>query len=165
MHRKKQGFSMVELLVAMVAAAILAITVTAVFVMPIRTIATNREYAKLRRDLAYVVRIMAMDIRKSSVMYDDAPAIDTGENELVLHPNDLRLEKISYDRNTANGVLSRSVDDGAESPIILDGLTAFATEMETNSSGVVSGVLLHLEMENSDGYIAVTNETFIHVRN
>ena len=34
MHRNKKGFSMVELLVAMVAAAILAVAVTVVFVMP-----------------------------------------------------------------------------------------------------------------------------------
>jgi len=162
---KKQGFSLVELLVAMVAAALLALAITTVFVMPVRSMRTNREYARIRRDLSYAVRLMATDIRESSIMYDTLPAIFTGENILELRPNELRAVPIKYDRNTPDGVLTRYIDNVAQGPVILNGLTAFETDLATDTNGVVSGVILHLEMQNSDGYISIINETFVHTRN
>lgn len=163
-YHNKQGFSLLELMVAMVAAAILVVVVTVVFTMPYRVMRTNNEYADLRRDMAYAVRMMSNDIRKSSPIYDEV-SISTGEDILELPPNALRPDTVKYERNAADGVLTHYINNNAQGSVILNGLRRFHSETATNSEGVVSGVILRLELENDDGDIAMEHETFIHTRN
>ncbi len=165
MHAKKMGFSMAEMFIAMLAAAILAVTVTVVFIMPIRAMLTNNEYARLRRDMAHAVRIMSTDIRESTITYDDAPAILSGDNTLGLLQNDLRALSITYTQAGANGALSRQVDGQSAEPVILEGLVWFKSSLEPNAEGIVNGVTLLFVMENNNQYITITNKTFVLTRN
>ena len=62
----KNGFTLVELMVAMVSGALLAIIVSLILFMTYRSWRTDNEYARLRRDTAFAVQLMAKEIRNSS---------------------------------------------------------------------------------------------------
>ena len=159
-YPNKQGFSVVELVVAIVATAIVVMTVSLILFMPYRSLRTNMEYTRLRQDMSFAVRLMAKDIRASSYS-----AIAASEDVLSLPPNAVRPETIDYRRDAVTGVLTRFVDDVPQSPVITEGLLRFSPIATNDPVSGLRGVVLRLELADRDGGIAIVNETFVHTRN
>lgn len=159
---KKQGFSLAELLVSMLATAVLVLIVSLVLLMPVRSSRTNNEYARLRRDMALAVQMMARDIRESS-----GSQVTASENLLILLPGPVfpGAAAIKYERSTADGVLRHYVDGVEKGSVITEGLRRFDPVSLTNAAGVVTGIMLDLEIEGRGGDITAAHQTFIHVRN
>lgn len=166
-HLNKQGFSLVELLVAMLATAILALTVSLLLYMPFRTMRTNNEYARIRRDMAFAIQIMAKDIRAAHHGDFINTSTFSADNQVALPSNVAagRLDKIEFKRNAAEGSLIRYVNDAARLTVIPEGLSRFHSDVLTDAAGLVTGILLDLEMQNSDGDVVMTRKTFIYMRN
>jgi len=152
---QKHGFTLVELMISIVSAAILALTVVLILFMTYREWRTNNEYAQIRRDAALAVQMMAKDVRESA--FNDVAA---AEHTLVLSANPpVRPYLASYQRNMGNNTLNYYVNGNLTGVIIPAGVQRF------NPVAVSNGVRLHLELANPDGSIVITNETFIHTRN
>lgn len=158
--RDNQGFTVLELLIAVVATAILVMIASLLLVMPYRSLYTNIEHANLRRDMTVAVRMMADDIRESSVN-----GITAVENSLTLPANSTRAKAVEYRRNPGDGSLATYINNVAQMTIVSKGLARFNPVAVNDLGSGLSGVTLRLEMNNDDGGIGVVNETFIHTRN
>jgi Tfp pilus assembly protein PilW len=151
-HTGKNGFSLVELMLATVCAAILFLTVALILFTTYRSWRTNNEYVRLRRDAALAVRMMSRDIRPAAL-----GDVTDGQNILTIGTNAVRTDVASYQRNGTNGILTLYIDGTEQGPV--------AILRDFSSSKTNEGVLLYLELANEDGDIVITNKTFIHVRN
>jgi len=154
----KQGFSLVEILVALLAAVILFLIVGLLLLMPYRTMQANEEYAQLRRDVAVAMRAMTRDIRAYS-----ATDIDISQSDRLLlnsNPGPPVRQKIEYIYNSGNQSLSRSINDVDQGEIIEEGLIVF-----TSSVNALGGVVLNIGMESSRGNASLSHQTVIHTRN
>lgn len=148
--RKKEGFTLVEMMVTIAISAIVILTVSLILVMAYREWRTDNAYVQLRRDAALAVQLMAPDVRESTT---NANNILTTTNSITFATNSVRPVVHTF---TQNGDKLNSSPFGL---IITKGLQRFRP-VETNN-----GVLLHMELENTEFNIAITNETFITVRN
>jgi Tfp pilus assembly protein PilW len=159
--RSKAGFTLVELMVAGLATAILALTVGLILLMPSRSMTVNAEYAEMRRDIAVAVRFIAKDVRNAEYSYDGETI--EGETDLLYLPDtEYRADPIQYTRNAADGSLTRTVA-GASRVLIDQGLTVFdPVEVNVTTSGI-KGVMLHIEMQSDSG-VSIVDKTFIHTR-
>jgi Tfp pilus assembly protein PilW len=151
---KQDGFTLVELMIAMVSSAVLALIVALILFISYRSWSTNSDYARLRRDTAFAVQLMAKEIRSSSFS-----GITVTANSLRLQTNAVRLNPSEFTRSAAQSNLTYSISSTLQGPVISKGLKVFNPQKQTN------GVLLHLEMVNADETISITNKTFIFARN
>ncbi len=160
MSLHKQGFTLMELLIGILATTILVLTVSLILLMPYRSMDTNNEYARLRRDMAYAVRMMAKEIRLASV--NDITAT---ENLLTLPPNLIRTTSTDFVADPTSGMLSYADDSGGAGTLISTGLRRFVPAVINDPANNMEGVELALEMEGNDGETVVAWKTFIHTRN
>jgi prepilin-type N-terminal cleavage/methylation domain-containing protein len=152
---KRNGFTLVELMIAMVSGAVLAGIVSLILFMTYRSWRTDNEYARLRRDTAFAVQLMAKEIRNSS--YN---GITVSANSLLCPTNAVHpTYTTTFTRNAASGNLTYFINGTSQGQLITKGLTVFSPLKQTN------GVLLQLVLANTDGSIALTNQTFISVGN
>ncbi len=156
MHRNKQGFTLLELMFAMLASAILILIVGLLITMPYRAMNGNQEFAQVRRDMALAVKIMTKDIRQAT--NDD---IVPSSNQLVLNANPGPPVRLPIRYALESGALNRYVNGGSGVTIIEKGVTRFVA---VKTSGL-SGVEIQLDLQSNDGTAAITHETFIHTRN
>jgi len=156
----KRGFTLVELMVAGVAASILALAMSLVLVMVFRALRTNNDYARLRRDMALAVDWMARDLREASYRISPREGLSFAENRLTVSNNTVRADITEYRRDAAAGSLVRFVNGAAQGPVVMEGLQRFHVE-----ANALDGVVLHLEMANRGGDVRVACRTFIHARN
>jgi Tfp pilus assembly protein PilW len=154
MCKKKVGFTLVELMIAMVSSAILALIVALILFMSYREWRADNEYARLRRDAAFAVQIMAKDIRNSSY----SNITEAINNSLKLSINAVHSNSTAFARTSASN-LTYSINGTSQGQLITKGLKVFNPQKQTN------GVLLNLVLVNTDGDISITNQTFIHTRN
>ena len=148
--------------------SIVLLAVTLVLFMPVRTMRTNMEYARLRRDLSLAVEGMARDIRNHSLDGIDA----SDRTALVLLPDPdlpgISPNTVAY-RAGAGGTLDRYVNGAKLGSLIVSGLNVFSYNVigddPAELTNGLTGVTVHLEVQNPDGEITMTRETFIHVRN
>lgn len=153
---KKNGFTLVELMIAIVSGAVLAIIVSLILFMTYRSWRTDNEYARLRRDTAFAVQLMAKEIRNSS----SNGIIAAVNNSLQLQTNAAHPSyTTTFTRNDASSNLTYSKNGIVQGQLITKGLRVFNPQPTNN------GVLLQLEMVNTDGDISITNQTFISMRN
>ena len=153
---KRNGFTLVELMVAMVSAALLAIIVSLILFITYRSWRTNNEYARLRRDTAFAVQLMAKEIRNSS----SNGIIAAVNNSLQLQTNAAHpAYTTTFTRNAASSNLTYSRNGIVQGPLITKGLRVFNPLKQTN------GILLQLVLVNTAGDISITNQTFISMRN
>ncbi len=155
--KKKVGFTLVELMIAMVSSAILALIVALILFMSYREWRTSNEYANLRRDAAFAVQIMAKEIRNSSY----SNVTEAINNSLKLSTNAVHSNSTAFARTSA-GNLTYSINGTAQGQLITKGLKVFNPQ---RPPGQTNGVLLELVLVNADGTISATNKTFIHTRN
>ena len=154
--QKKQGFTLVELMVGMIAGSILLLIVGLLLLMPIRTMRINKEYAQVRRDIAIAVRIMTKDIRTRS--FSDVDVSQSNVLLLNLNPGPPVRQKIEY--KFESGALNRYINDANQGAVIEEGLTQF-----TSSVNAWEGVVLEFEMVSDGGNASIAHKTFIHTRN
>lgn len=152
---KKQGFTIIELLVGVTSAAVLVLTLAAIMVGPLRALATNREYSDIRRDMAYSIAMIGRDVRVSSWS-----SLSSATNVLTFGGNSVQTNVSVY--SLSGDVLERYVN-GVKQDDLMDGVTAF-TNGVVNAGGV-QGVRIYLSAANDDGSISVTHESFIYPRN
>jgi prepilin-type N-terminal cleavage/methylation domain-containing protein len=152
MYRNQNGFTLVELMIAMVGASILALIVATILFMTYRSWRTDNEYARMRRDIAFAMQLMAKEVRISS--YN---GITVSTNSLLCPTNAMHGRSTVFTKSTDK--LTYSINGTAPGTLITKELSVF-TPQPTNN-----GVLLKLVLVNADGSIAITNETFIYPRN
>ena len=155
----KSGFTILELIFSVVASAILLLTVGTVLFMALRSWDQNNAYVTLRRDAAFAIEMMSRDIHESSDI------ITAGKNHLSLS-NNVRNYVATYALNPIDQSMSCIRTDEANLPFIAGNIETFiATPQMDQGSTTANGVHLHLKMVVPKLDIAITNETFVHMRN
>jgi type II secretory pathway pseudopilin PulG len=157
---KKAAFTLVELMFAALASAILILTVTTVSLMGLHTWRKNNAYISLRRDAAFAMEMMARDIREAR----PDGLISKGTDILTVR-NYVRGYVAYFTLNPGTGVIDYSRDGGPDIPLVAGNVGVFWSNGETNEAGVTNRVRLHLEMVNTSSGITIANETDIHMRN
>ncbi|MEI7850666.1 MAG: hypothetical protein WCH86_02425 [Kiritimatiellales bacterium] len=151
---KRNGFTLVEMMIAVISGAFLALIVALILFMTYRSWRTDNEYARLRRDTAFAMQLMAKEIRSSS--YN---GIVASANSLLCPTNAMHVRRTVFTRSPTASNLTYSINGASQGQLITKGLREF-TPQSTNS-----GVLLKLVLVNTDGDISITNQTFIYPRN
>ncbi len=148
-RKQKKGFTLVELMLTMAAASIVMLTVALILMMAFQSWRTNNAYADLRRDSALANYMMARDIREAS--YDTLTAGTT----LTL-PSAVISQTTTY---TQSGN-TLTVDEGSGAmTLIPKHVQDFYSTKQDN------GVLLSLELANTNFNIVITNQVFVNARN
>lgn len=151
---KRNGFTLVELMIAMISGAVLAGIVSLILYMTHLSWRTDNEYARLRRDTAFAMQLMAKEIRSSSFS-----GITTNSTRLTLSANAFRPNVTRFERSA--DTLTYYINGISQGQLITKGLSFFEPKLnQTNQS-----VLVKLVLANTDGSIAITNQTFIYPRN
>lgn len=148
-NKHKEGFTLVELLITAVAASILILTIALILVMGFGTWRTNNACADLRRDSALATYMMARDVREAS--YDTL----TDGSTLTL-PSAVTNQTTIY---TQSGDML-TVDEGSGAMTLIHGHVQNFDSTKQND-----GVLLSLELANTQFSIIITNEVFVNTRN
>ncbi|MBI9020629.1 MAG: prepilin-type N-terminal cleavage/methylation domain-containing protein [Verrucomicrobia bacterium] len=143
----KNGYTLVELMITMVAASILILIVAMILVMAFQSWRINNAYADLRRDSALAFYMMARDVRESS--YDGLDDTIDGSLEAVSAVNS---NITTYTQNGDTLVCETGL-------VIPENVQAFRA-LKTND-----GVRLTLELTNGVFGIVITNEVFVNTRN
>jgi prepilin-type N-terminal cleavage/methylation domain-containing protein len=149
--KNKTGFTLIELMVTVVASAIVILTAATVLIMGFQSWRINKAYVEMRRNTALAVYLMARDIRESNITN---VTIAAGQLQLAPHPP-VRNSTVTY---TKTGSTLSSTDFGV---IIPRGLRTFNAEVNVPGDGVY----LTIGMTNSVSGIAMTNRVFVNTRN
>jgi prepilin-type N-terminal cleavage/methylation domain-containing protein len=64
---RKSGFTLVEMMVAMLAASVLAITFSAMLIATYRSWENNRDFVKMQNDASLAIALIGREIRKSNI--------------------------------------------------------------------------------------------------
>jgi hypothetical protein len=134
---------LIELMVAVVAAAIVIMTVAVVLIAAFQSWRTNNAYVELRRDASLAVYLISRDIREAG--FDDVVPTSVG----------VVLPAVTY---TKSGDTLTSTDFGT---IIPRGVQTFVAVPDDDHDGVS----LTLGVANTGLGIAITNKVFVNTRN
>ena len=148
--KNRKGFTLIELMLTIVAASIVILTVALILLLAFQSWRTNNAYADLRRDSSLATYMMARDIREAS--YD---ALTDGTT-LTLPSGAVIGETTTY---TQSGD-TLTVDEGSGAMTLIHEYV-----QNFNSTKQNNGVLLSLELANTNFSIVITNEVFINARN
>lgn len=152
-HNYRNGLTLIELMVTIVAASILILTVSLILVMAFRSWRINNAFVDLRRDSAFAFSMMTRDVRES--FYDGLDDNTAGSLEVISAvPGE---PTVTY-RQTGNTLTREGI------LVIPQNVQSF--DSAKNNTG--DGVLLTLELANEayNGYIiTITNEVFVNTRN
>lgn len=157
---RKTGFTLVELMIAIAASAIVMLTVGVLLVSAIRSWRSNNAYVDMRRDAAFAMEMMARDIRQA----EHDGAITAATNSLIVENT---VVGYSADFSLVSGSdLAYSRDGSVLFPRLAGNVARFVPSIHVNTnSAETDGLTLRLEMENTEFNISFTNETFIYIRN
>ena len=142
------GFTMVELLVALAAASILAITAGITLVYGCSGWRRNNAAVELQRDATLAMYRLSRAVRGASATDVTTPLAGQSAEQLTIQSTEFRVneEHLLYDPNT--GI------DGDEVVIIDGRLKTFTVTNLSTGTGV--SIILELQNENSDE-IAITS--------
>lgn len=153
-NSSKTAFTLIELLIGIVAVSILILAVIAILVGPIRALKRNSEYSQIRRDISYAAAVISRQVRTAQFS-----TIPENSLELILPANGVRTHTSTFSRS--DGALV--YDNGSQkTDLIVEGCTVFTNGLVQALDA--SGVIIYLEVTNPDGSIVVTHESFIHTR-
>jgi type II secretory pathway pseudopilin PulG len=145
-----RGFSLIELLAAMVSGAVLALTVGLMLVYAFAALSRGQEAAELQRDASTALQLAVLKLRGASEGDVTEPAA-AGDSGSILTLYDESTDGTVRLRDAGGGVLEYDPDTGTANDelILADGtLTAFtATRVE---GGVVVRVQLALGEATAD---------------
>jgi prepilin-type N-terminal cleavage/methylation domain-containing protein len=150
----KKGVTLIELMVAMVAASILVLITALILVMALQSWRINNAYADLRRNASLAVYLMSRDVRESSITN---VTITTGQLTLSAHPP-ARNNAVTYTK-TASGALTST----AFGTIIPRNVQTFSAQ--TNSLGDGVYITIGMATNISGSAISITNQWFVNTRN
>lgn len=144
------GFTMVELLVALVAASILAITAGITLVYCYSGWCRNNAAVELQRDATLAMYRLSSAVRGASATDVNTPLAGQSAERLTIQQTEFRVNEkhLLYDPNT--GI------DGDEVVIVDGRLKTFTVTNLSTGTGV--SIVLELQNENSDE-ITITNAT------
>ncbi|MDF7800000.1 hypothetical protein P4C99_11040 [Pontiellaceae bacterium B1224] len=161
-----QGFTLVELMVGMLSGAILVLIISAIMVIPVRSMKGNRAYARLRQEMAYASRLMSRDIRITAWgdIDDDLMDDHVRSGYLFLDYNEenpiIRDENVLYQKE--GDTLTRTLN-GQTEILISEGLLHF--EPSAIHVDGKQGILFALEMNNTETGASIVKSSYIQVRN
>ncbi|MGL5814384.1 MAG: PilW family protein [Aeromonas sp.] len=171
MLKKHAGFSLVELMVAMVAGLLLVAAVTTLFATILRANSTAMKVSRLNQEMQAITDMMARDIERAG--YDASAATATRLvsgaapspfyfdassdllDETATGSKIYRCIRIRYDDN-ANGVLNNSASSGLETRLYSYSTASKGVKLATDASAVCdSGSLI-----STDNTIEITQLTY-----
>lgn len=152
-QHRKNGFSLIELMVAMAAAAIVTLILSTILITAYRCWHINNAHIDLRRDSALAFSRMTRDIRESKFSN-----ITTKEHTLTLTANTVMIHKIIY---TQKGNSLEYTNGSLKMTLIHDDVQFFGAEKDSSNQGVVLTLAL---AKNTPG-IGLTNQVFVNTRN
>ena len=171
MLRRHAGFSLVELMVAMVAGLLLVAAVTTLFATILRANSTAMKVSRLNQEVQAITDMMARDIERAG--YDASAATSTRlasgalpspfyfdastdlMDETATGSNIYRCIRISYDDNE-NGVLNNSPSSSLETRLYSYSSTDKGVKLATGASPTCnSGSLI-----STDNTIEITQLTY-----
>ncbi len=150
---KKCGLTLVELLAAMAASAIVLLTIGSVLTVIYNGWHTNNAYVRLRRNAAFAFDIMSRDIHESLLGDISFPAA----NNMHLKPNSVRTTDSDFWEDTVNQTLECTRRGGA----------AFTLASGVSGFGAVKtseGVEITLIITDDRYNITLTNNTYVFPR-
>jgi len=150
-HTHKNGVTLVELMVSMVAASILILIVSLILVMAFQSWRINNAYVDLRRDSALAIYRMARDVRESTFR-DKTP-------EYLIDGTDYLSVESAVDNSITTYRRTGSTLTRGAMLIIPKNVQSF------RSLKINDGVLLTLELANNEFGIVITNQVFVNTRN
>jgi prepilin-type N-terminal cleavage/methylation domain-containing protein len=150
----KKGFTLIEVFVAMAAAAILILTAGTLLFAAIRAWRANNIYVRMRRDAVFALEIMARDIRQAE-----------HDGMVTITSDSLGVYNKVADYNAlfslgGDGTLSYSRDGAVLTPKLATNVADLHAQIGSNE-----GIELRLAMKNDSLDISFTNETFVYIRN
>ena len=153
-RNRRNGLTLIELMVTIAAASILILTVGLILIMAFRSWRVNNAFAELRRDSAFAFSMMTRDVHEASyVGLDDA---GTGyleaDSEIVGNPT------VTY---TQDGDTLEYDDGSGGITLIPKNVQFFDSEKQVAGDGV----LLTLELTHAEFGISTTNQVFVNTRN
>lgn len=171
MLRRHAGFSLVELMVSMVAGLLLVAAVTTLFATILRANGTAMKVSRLNQEVQAITDMMARDIERAG--YDASAATSTRlasgalpspfyfdastdlMDETATGSNIYRCIRISYDDNE-NGVLNNSTSSSLETRLYSYSSTDKGVKLATGASPTCnSGSLI-----STDNTIEITQLTY-----
>ncbi|MBC8206077.1 MAG: prepilin-type N-terminal cleavage/methylation domain-containing protein [Kiritimatiellales bacterium] len=152
----KNGLTLIELMVAMVAASIIILIASLILIMAFRSWRVNNAYVNLRRDSAFAFTMMARNVRES-----DTDEVEWAGGTLTIPSSVLGKPTVSYYRD---GEALRYNENGGTMTLIHDNVDEFSATT-TGDPEADDGVLLRLVLADADFGIAITNEMFVNTRN
>lgn len=158
---ERNGFTLVELLIAATASAVVILLLATILILGFRCLRTNNAYISLRRDAALAMTWMELDIQEAQQPSSRPPDVPNG----LTISNSIEHYIASFELTPSTGVISYHRDGSPMIPILAKNVAAFEPTWHINSFGNVEGVNLHLEMANPEFSIAITNNLFVHMRN
>lgn len=165
-NSRRAGFTLVELMVALIATAILLLSVSFLLVIPFRTMKGNREYARMRREMAYAMRLINRDVRMTAWgdIDDDEVEYNVTDGRVYLDydPDNVVVRDENVEYVLEDGALLRNVGDSTD-VLISEGVTMFSATT-TNQNGA-QGIVFELELQNSETEATIEKTMYIHVRN
>jgi len=145
------GFTIVELIVALVAASILAITAGITLVYGYSGWRRNNAAVELQRDATLAMYRLSRAVRGASAADVTTPSAGQSAAQLTIQQTEFRVDDVNhllYDPNT--GI------DGDEVVIVDGRLKTFAVTNLSTGAGI--SIILELQNENGDE-ITITNAT------
>jgi type II secretory pathway pseudopilin PulG len=152
---KKQGFTLVEIMITVVCAGIMTVTVALILVMGWFSWHANWDQVQLQSDSSLAVRMMSHQVRMS-----EPGNLSIAAGSLICAPNTpIRTYRIEFRK--VDDTLRRYIDGTDNGLVIKSGLNSFTPQLQTN------GVLLRMVMVSTNSFmpVAMTNQTFINTRN
>jgi len=157
--KTKRGFTLIELMLAALASSILNLFAATNLLLATRSWRMNNQYASMRRNAAFAIELMSRDIREAQ----RPTGVTIAPNTLTIN-NAARGYIAVFALNPATGVLSYSRNGNPTMPFVAQDIAAFNPSLHTYNASV-DGANLHLKMVDDTFNIAITNETFVHMRN
>jgi len=142
-HTSCSGFTLVELMMAMLATAILALTVGSLLVFAWKGWRINNESVNMQRDVSLAMKIMAREIRKASI-----ENITDGNQLTCINATNTVSFTVSDDD------LNIQVNSDTAWPIVRDCVDSFSTTADTSTGSVV--IRLELATGSDDSEIIAT---------
>ena len=149
-NRHTAGLTLVELMIAISATAVLVLIVSMILTMTFSSWRNNNAYAEIRRDISYASSILSREIRESS--FDGLNPVG----------NTLSVESAVTNKTVvffqADDALIYTSDTDSF-PLIPRNLQTFTANKQSD------GIELFLVVANTDFALSVTNQLFVNTRN
>ena len=99
---KQSGFSLIELMISVVAGLIVVGGVTSVYLSTIKSSAETLRHAKLNQELSALMQVMANDIRRAGIWQGTSVDYENPQNNPFSSPNNTKLTVVTSSGTTVD---------------------------------------------------------------